>query len=189
MKRREAGFTLLEMLVALVVFGLVMDGIAQTFKFGLAAWRQGPARTAEPEDLAALDQALRRIIGQALPGSMTGYADQLAFATTLPPGAGIQGALADAAILAPGDGSLILRYRPHPAGIPLAPAPAPKIELLAPGVTAFRAAYLVPGTAGKPVWKTKWKGNGLPLLIRLHIELADGRDWPDLIVAPAATGN
>jgi len=193
MRRREAGFTLLEMMVALVVFGLVMAGIAQTFKFGLLAWRQGPVRTAEPENLAALDAALTRMIGQTLPGSMAGGADQLAFTTTLPPGAGLQEAggpvpLADAAILMQ-NGALILRYRPHPAGIPLNPPPAPLIETLAEGVTGFDAAYLARKASGPPVWTQKWKAGSLPLLVRLHIELADGRNWPDLIVAPVAGGN
>jgi general secretion pathway protein J len=188
MKHRGAGFTLLEMLVALVVFGLVMAGIAQTFKFGLIAWRQGPVRTAEPENLAALDLALTRIIGQTLPGTMAGRADRLAFTTSLPPGAGLQSALADAAILRQ-NGTLILRYRRHPAGIPLQPPPPPSIETLAQGITGFSAAYLVRKTGEPAEWSAKWKGSGLPLLVRLHIELADGRDWPDLIVAPAATGN
>jgi general secretion pathway protein J len=188
MSRRQAGFTLLEMMVALVVFGLVMAGIAQTFKFGLLAWRQGPVRTAEPENLAALDAALTRMISQTLPGSMSGGADELAFTTTLPPGAGLQGKLADAAILTQ-NGTLILRYRPHPAGIPLNPPPAPLIETLAEGVTGFDAAYLARQATGAPVWTQKWKAGSLPLLVRLHIDLADGRNWPDLIVAPVSGGN
>ncbi len=188
MKRGDAGFTLLEMLVALVVFGLVMEGIAQTFKFGLIAWRQGPVRTVEPENLAALDAALERIIAQTLPGTMAGRADQLAFTTTLPPGARLQGALADAAIMATPDGTLILRYRLHPAGIPLQPLPPPRIETLAQGVTGLQAAYLTSKAGTPPVWTAKWQGNGLPLLVRLHIGLADGRDWPDLIIAPVEAG-
>jgi general secretion pathway protein J len=46
MKTRDAGYTLLEMLVALVVFGLVMAGIAQSFRFGLTAWSAAPRITA-----------------------------------------------------------------------------------------------------------------------------------------------
>lgn len=188
MKRRDAGFTLLEMLVALVVFGLVMAGVAQSFRFGLAAWRQGPARTAEPENLAAMDAALARMIAQAQPGSITGEAGRFAFTTTLPAGAGLHGALADAAIGVQ-NGSLVLRYRAHPAGIPLQPLPPPRTETLAEGVTGLRLAYLA-GPAGKaPAWQAKWHSKALPALVRLHIELADGRDWPDLIAAPVAGNN
>ena len=35
---RDAGFTLLEVLVSLVVTGLILAGLAQGFRFGVAAW-------------------------------------------------------------------------------------------------------------------------------------------------------
>jgi general secretion pathway protein J len=176
------------MLVALVVFGLVMAGLAQTFRFGLVAWSAGPARTVGPENLAALDAALTRMVAQTLPGTMTGRADRLAFTTRLPAGAGLQGGLADAAIMAAPDGTLILRYRPHPPGIPLAPPTAPGIEVLAPSVAGFSVSYLVPHGRGPAVWSHAWKGAGLPFLIRFHIDFADRRDWPDLVVAPVDAG-
>jgi prepilin-type N-terminal cleavage/methylation domain-containing protein len=34
----NAGFTLLETLVSLVVVGLILSGLAQGFRFGIAAW-------------------------------------------------------------------------------------------------------------------------------------------------------
>ena len=106
----------------------------------------------------------------------------------MPPGAGLPGALADVAIQTQ-NGALIMRYRPHPAGMPLNPQPAPRIETLADGVTGFQASYLG-HPAGKALgWTQKWTSSTLPILVRLHIELADGRDWPDLIVAPVVSGN
>ena len=38
--RTAAGFTLLEVLVALAVFGFLLVGLSQTVRFGLTAWRQ-----------------------------------------------------------------------------------------------------------------------------------------------------
>ncbi|HYP63996.1 MAG TPA: prepilin-type N-terminal cleavage/methylation domain-containing protein [Acidocella sp.] len=186
--RREDGYTLLEMLVALVVFGLVMAGIAQSYRFGLTAWSAGEHNTTEPENIAALDAALTRIIEAAQPGSMIGTPNQLALTTTLPPGAGLPG-LADAAILLQPDGTLILRYAPHAPGVPLTPPPRPRIEPLLHGVTGFSTAYLVPAQNAPAAWSSKWSGEKLPLLVRLHVRLADGRDWPDLIAAPADQGN
>ncbi|MDD2704431.1 MAG: prepilin-type N-terminal cleavage/methylation domain-containing protein [Acidocella sp.] len=183
MTKRDAGFTLLEMLVALVVFGLVMAGLAQAFRFGLTAWSAGARNTAMPENMAAVDSALTRMIEQTLPGSLTGQTDQLAFTTRLPEGAGPIGGLADAALLAPG-GDLILRYTPHPPGIPLGPPPPPKVELLAQGVAGLTVTYLVPQTGAPPVWSSTWAGAGLPLLVRVHCRFADGRNWPDLVVTP-----
>ena len=118
------GYTLLEVMVALVVLGLVMAGIAQTFRFGLTAWQAAMRIPAGPEDMAALDAALTRMIAQALPGSMTGHPDRLAFTTRLPAGAGISG-LADVSIIMAPHG---VRERahafrptkrvPHPSRVP-----------------------------------------------------------------------
>lgn len=177
------------MLVALVVFGLVMAGLAQAFRFGLVAWSAGPAKTAEPENLAAMDMAMTRMVAQALPGSLTGRPDRLSFTTKLPAGAGLQGGLADAAIMAAAGDNLILRYSPHPPGIRLAPPPAPRVEILAHSVARLSIGYLVPHRGGPAVWSRVWSGNGLPLLVRIHLDFADGRNWPDLVAAPADTGN
>lgn len=188
MKSRDAGYTLLEMLVALVVFGLVMAGIAQTYRFGLTAWSAGGRNAAGAESMAALDAALARMIADAQPGSMTGQAGGLAFTTHLPPGAGVSG-LADTTIVLAPDGTLTLRYGPHPAGIPLTPQPPPRTEPLASGVSGFSASYFVPQRNGPPVWSSSWSGNSLPLLVRLHLQFAGGQDWPDLVTAPADQGN
>ncbi len=188
MRAREAGYTLLEMLVALVVFGLVMAGIAQSFRFGLAAFRQSAQRGAVPEDFAAMDGALTGIIAAALPDSMTGQPSGLSFTTRLPPGAGIGKGLADAAVeMAPG-GTLVLRYAPHPPGLPLTPPPPARMELLASGVETLSLSYLAARQNGPPAWSGTWSGKGLPLLIRLHLRL-NGMDWPDLVIAPVAAGD
>jgi general secretion pathway protein J len=181
--RRDAGYTLLEMMVALVVFGLIMAGIAQSFRFGLIAWSAGPRTITQPENMAAVDAALARMIGQALPGSMAGRPDGLAFTTALPPAAGLPDRLADVALMTTHDGTLILRYGPHPAGVILSPLPPPRIENLVQGVAGMSVSYLTPQPGG-PVWAARWLGKDLPLLIRLHIRFRDGRDWPDLVAAP-----
>jgi general secretion pathway protein J len=187
MSRRDAGFTLLEMLVALVVFGLVMAGIAQTFRFGLIAWPAAERSAAGGQDLAALDAGLTSMIAGAQPGSMTASRGELAFTTRLP-AAGIDG-LVDVAIgTAPG-GEFLLRYGPHPAGIPLAPRLAPRLEPLAQGVAGFSVSYFAPQTNGPPAWSDSWSGDGLPLLVRIHLAFADGRHWPDLVAAPIDGSN
>ncbi len=191
MRPREGGFTLLEMLVALVVFGLVMAGIAQSFRFGLIAWSSATRHAAAPEQLAAMDAALSTMIAQTVPGSMSGRQDEIAFTTVLPPGAGLDGGLADAAILLQPDGTLVLRYAAHPPGIPLRHPPAPKTETLAQGVRALKFAYLAPPlTAGQPpAWSDTWLSGGQPLLVRVHLDFTYLPEWPDLVAATVRSGD
>ena len=186
--RRDAGFTLLEMLVALVVFGLVMAGLAQSFRFGLSAWSATTRHTEAPEALAAMDGALARCLAQALSGSLSGTADRVAFTTRLPPGAGLDSALADTALRLAPDGTLVMLYSTHPPGIPLTHPAVPRQEILAQGVSALRISYLAAQAAGPPAWSDTWQSDGLPLLVRIHLEFASGLSWPDLVVAPIDPG-
>jgi general secretion pathway protein J len=189
MTRRQRGFTLLEMLVALLVFGLVMAGITQTFRFGLVAWRAADRAGRAPGAMAALDAALTSMIGQAQPGSMTGHPDGLEFTTRLPAGAGLNRGLADVAITVQPDGEFLLFYGPHPPGIILTTLPAPLTEPLAYRVRRLDIAYLIHRASAPPVWAGKWSGDGLPLLVRIHLDLEGGQEWPDLIVAPVDRGD
>jgi general secretion pathway protein J len=179
---RRAGFTLLEMLVALVVFGLLMAGVAQAMRYGLVAWRQAQIATATPERLAATDAALRHMFAAAIAGSLTGRADSVAFTTTLPAGAGIEG-LADVALVVTPAG-LMLRYGPHPAGPALTPRPAPVEKLLVARATGLRLHYIGTRPDGTQAATTSYAGPVLPLLIRLSLTIPDAPDWPDLVVAP-----
>jgi general secretion pathway protein J len=182
---RHAGFTLLEMMVALVVFGLLMAGIAQTMRYGMAAWSAETRAADGPETMAAVDGALRRLIEQALPDDFTGQPDQMAFTTDLPAGSLLADPLGDAALLVTPDRQLALRWQPHPAGIPLRPAAAPRTEILLPGVASLQAQYLTVQDDGALVWSNRWSGAGLPVLVRIHLAFADRRRWPDIVVAPA----
>lgn len=187
MRHRQAGYTLLEMLVALVVFGLVMAGIAQTMRYGVAAFKASGSRGMAPESLAALDMGLTRMIAGAAPDSMSGEPGGMSFTTRLPPGAGIGDGLADVAIQRASGGILMLTYRPHPPGVPLVPAPAPHAERLARGVTAFALSYYGAQANQAAAWSDHWAGKGLPLLVRLHLGLGE-ETWPDLVIAPVLQG-
>ena len=58
----QAGFTLLEIMVALVVFGILVAGLAQGVQFGLRAWNGQTALIAQRGDMDAGDRALRGLI-------------------------------------------------------------------------------------------------------------------------------
>jgi general secretion pathway protein J len=92
--RSDCGFTLLEVLVAVVVFGCLVVGLAQGVRFGLRAWNAEARAASAQGDLDALDNALRDMIaamapaGDPDPASLNGTSDTLAKVTELPMASG-----------------------------------------------------------------------------------------------------
>ena len=191
-RTREAGFTLLEVLVALTVLGFLMLGLTQGVRFGLLAWDRQSRLIATRGELDAIDRVLRRLIEHMDPGTqrdpprIIGTARGLEFATDLGPAAGPLGAReADAALLVEG-GRLLLRWRPRLHGLRSGPPPPPTETELLRGVEALELAYWGPAGDGPAAWRPEWRERGLPQLVRLRLRFGDGaaRQWPDIVVAP-----
>lgn len=181
--KRQAGFTLLEILVALAVFGLVMVGLAQSLRFGLTAFRASGERGAMAERRAALDMSLIKMIETAEPASMAGRPGGVSFTTRLPAAAGVGAGLADVAVERAQGGLLLLVYRAHPPGIPLKPLGPSHQKILARDVTAFALSYYGAEGDQAPAWSGQWQRKTLPQLLRMHLRIGQG-NWPDLVIAP-----
>jgi general secretion pathway protein J len=194
MRARQAGFTLLELLVALVVLGLLMLALTQGTRFGLTAWEMQARGIATRDDLAAADRALRRMIEQMHPGTadeephVAGLPGALSFRTELPLPAGVAPATpVQAALGVVATQRLVLRWTPYPAATRLGP-PAPAVEtVLLRGVDHLELAYWRPARRGDAGgWQRDWRLRELPGLVRIRIVFPPGdpRHWPDIVAAP-----
>jgi general secretion pathway protein J len=186
--RSTSGFTLLEILVALAVFGFLLVGLSQTVRFGLTAWRQEARLSDGKTDLEAIDRSLRSIVENLAPGDdseqppIDGTADSLTGVTRLRvPGSGLTPVRVEAGLAVSGR-RLVLRWRPYHHGTALAPPPkAAETELIG-GIAQLRVEYWKsPG-----VWVSGWHEPDLPLLIRFRVTRSDAQAprWPDIVVAP-----
>jgi len=189
--RGPAGFTLLEILVVLVVFGLLLAGLSQTVRFGLAAWRHGARLSENKTDLEAVDRSLRSIIENFAPSeeasrpAIVGAADNLTGLTMLQlPAGGLTPEQIEAGLAVSGT-RLVLRWRPHHHGEPLRPPPPPQETELMSGVARIAFAYW----QRSGVWSSTWKEPDLPLLIRIRLSFVgkNVEKWPDIVVAPLLT--
>jgi general secretion pathway protein J len=183
---RQRGFTLLEFVVALAVFGLLLAGLSQTIRFGLTAWRQEARLSDGQDDLEAVDRSLRSIIENLAPADDTvraaiiGSATELVGRTRLRmPGPDLEPVPIEAGLAMSGS-RLVLRWRPYHRATLLRPSPPPQETELMDGIESLQIAYWqAPG-----VWVSSWQQPGLPLLIRLRVRLQGDRRWPDIVAAP-----
>jgi general secretion pathway protein J len=182
----QRGFTLLELLVALAVFGLLLAGLSQTIRFGLTAWRQEARLSDGKDDLEAVDRSLRAIIENLVPAdetarnAMIGSAHELTGRTRLRvPGPELAPIPIEAGLAISGS-RLVLRWRPYHHVTQLRPPPPPQEADLMDGVASLEIAYWqAPGT-----WVSSWQQPDLPLLIRLRLRWLREKRWPDIVVAP-----
>jgi len=194
---RQSGFTLLEILVALVVLGFLMVGLTQGVRAGLTMWGAQTRRVGETADLDAGARVLRRLLsGISLPsagGSLGASStekfeappESLTFVGDLPTGFGTT-RRADIT-LDLHEGRLVLRWTPRRHELSIAPPPEPIETELIRGVERFDLAYWGSPSPGEPAgWQSRWDRRDIPELIRVRLGFATGdrRRWPDLIAAP-----
>jgi general secretion pathway protein J len=185
-KAREDGFTLLEVLVALVVLGFLMAGLAGGIRLGMQAWNAQDRAIAVHGELDAMDRALRRLIEQADPGDQThaagvaGDASRLALTTRLP---AASDRAVEAVLLVDARHRLVLRWMPRRFGRPIGPPPPPHDTELLDGVASVQFAFWPRGAQGG--WRGVWDGPDPPALVRIRLSFSDAaRHWPDIVAAP-----
>lgn len=180
MKRN--GFTLLEVLVALAVLGLILAALDGGLRFTLRAAERQARLVGSAGDFDAADRALRRLVAEADPGGpgivpLRGTPAGVAFTSTLPAGAG--GGPAEIRLGVEG-GALTLRWLPHRFGRAFGPPPEARGVTLLPEVRRLELAYWTGSE-----WRRDWAEPELPALLRLRVVFQDEtvRHWPDLVLA------
>jgi general secretion pathway protein J len=195
-RNAQAGFTLLEILVALVVLGFLVLALAEGVRFGLRAWDTETALVSRRTDMDGMERLLRELIAGANPGDpseplpFTGNAHTLTFVGRLPmsaASAGIRAFTRDAefALAVDAKRRLVLRWRAHPHAERLTPQPPPVETVLLEGVEQITFGYELRPGEGKG-WVETWSQPTLPLSIRITLAFSPEahRHWPTIVASP-----
>jgi general secretion pathway protein J len=203
MRKHNGGFTLLEVLVAVLVLAMIVSTAFGALRLGVRSWESGIVRANETEEWRTAADLLRRQFSQIIPLTwpddadpriaFDGDRDQIRFIAPVPQQRGQAGlyefmlhtqrqALAT---------NLVLSYMPFYPGASdfQMPNTGRQVTLIA-GLKSASFSYFGKATETEPpAWHQRWEVDAeeLPLLIRVQMKRA-GEDLPspDLLLAVRA---
>jgi len=192
----EDGFTLLEVIVALVVLGFVLTGLAQATRFGISAWGLETRMADNSASLERVDRVLRNIIEQASPPTagddkpFTGQEHQLVFMTLLPDQPETQQfRRAQVSVGVDDHHQLVLRWQLHPVAILVGEQRPMQEVVLVDGIERIDLAYRQAASDGGK-WSKTWAALTLPSVVQIHFVLSSShRRWPDMQVPTLLDSN
>ena len=200
--RLHRGFTLLELIIAMMLLALISSLLYGTLSLSANSWDRGEAKAQQASDMRLTEEFLRQALTsqhplrlhkvQEQPLYFQGSRDALAFAAVLPGRAGGGIYYFKLAVTPSPDNKsrlTLARLIPDYAAIALPEFSGADQSLLAEGIAEMRASYFGrdndANIASTPTWRDQWEDpQRLPLIIRIDIKPALGSPWPPLIVEP-----
>lgn len=198
-----AGFTLIELVVALALMALISAMMFGSLSMAARAWDGGEAKAADVSSMRQAQEFLREQIeaelplrvkkGAELPLMFDGESDEVRYAAALPPRVQDGGAyFFRLAVMKNGDKSQLVLERtiPDPAATqnPEFGADA-EHSVLADDIAELHVSYFGrdpnAADADNPSWRDRWDDKQrLPLLMRIEVKPVKGAPWPALVVEP-----
>jgi len=200
--RRAAGFTLLELTIALLLFALMSAVLFGSLRLAARSWDGGETKAAQTSDMRQAEQFLREHLASQLPQRLrkvvefpllfAGARDELRYTASLPERVEEGGVYYFKLSVAKDleRSPLVLdRVAPDLDGTADIDFTSAERTVLAEDIAELRVEYLGrdAGSADTvtPTWRDRWDDKQkLPLLMRVQVLPARAQPWPLLVVAP-----
>ena len=201
-EKGQAGFTLVELLIAMTLLALIVAALFGGLRLGARAWEAGAQRNSDLARLEVVQGLLRRQLSRAYPIALTGSErgrrivfegdpTAVTFIAPAPAQIGLGGLYQMNLAVAEDEGNkrLVLTWQLSGAEEErLTESPGVETTVLIDRMAAIELSYFgPPDLRDEPRWFDRWDDAArLPSLVRIRIEFPTGdrRYWPELIVAP-----
>lgn len=194
--RRDAGFTLLEVLGAMVLLALLLLGVYAGVRSATHTVQAGSIKIEQLDQVRSAQQFLRRELAQALAQPMghdnngngiffVGSGDEMRFVAPLPGYLGRMGPQLIQVKLVKGDkGKQLVATLAELPPDGSAPKPLGDPQVLVDGIIDGSFSYRGVNQQGEPMdWQGDWNAPGtMPNLVTIKLALQHGREWPMLSV-------
>jgi general secretion pathway protein J len=200
--RSTAGFTLIELIIALVLLALIASLMFGSLSLAARSWDGGEAKAVEVSSMRQAQTFLREQIEAALPLRLkkvaelplmfAGERDEIRYAAALPPRVQEGGAYYfRLAVARNGEKSQLVLERtiPDPSATQAPEFTDAEHSVLADGIAELHVSYFGrdanAADVEAPTWRDRWDDRQrLPLLIRIDVTPTKGAPWPTLVVEP-----
>lgn len=195
---RQSGFTLVEVVVAMVLLGSIMLLVYSGLSFSLRSWDAGDANGRRVAERRLAENYLRRELTEVFPMrfkdatqvkmAFEGSAERIRFVSARPPGIQMGGlSLVGVEVLDNREKRtrdlVMFRAMPDDAAVDFGPLERAESHLLLAGVERVDFAYF--GSENEfvePKWYDAWQYPKVPLLVRMRVRASDGTLLPDMVV-------
>ena len=193
----QAGFSLVEMLVATALFGLLSSMMLGGLHLGTRVMESGAKRIEHTARESSGYELLRREIAQAQPLSLPGTAERITLAFDGAPDTVTFVSLASPfrtvggyqqITIRPEQGKLLATWRPYVRTGETVSADG-RDSVLLDGVAVEFSYFGTLREEKAPRWHREWRNQeSLPALIGIGVLYRDGRAAPSLMIAPRLAG-
>lgn len=202
--RYTQGFTLIEVLIAMTLLGVMVVLLFSSLRIAAESWNAGESKMAQVNQKAVVYQFFKRHLTTIRPLPILnidpnnpeelqvfrGYPQTLRFAAALPASSARKGLQIFTIAPHPENASvLMVSLVPYRLAEADQNQPPDRPEVLLEGIERLQFSYFgKTEDIAEPQWREEWNlADRLPRLIRVSIALKDGSYWPDMIFATKIT--